>query len=56
MNETAFRNMAAHQAAMGLGKNMLHQGINFAKEYDKIGTIMTKKHSIHLGIIFRNNA
>jgi hypothetical protein len=53
MNETAFRNMVAYQAAMGLARCMLRQSIITEGEYAKIDTIMIKKHNIPLGSIFR---
>jgi hypothetical protein len=56
MPEQSFQNMIAYQAAMGLARSMLHQGIISEEEYDKIDTIMTKKYGLPLDSIFRNNA
>jgi hypothetical protein len=56
MSEQSFQNMIAYQAAMGLARSMLHQGIISEEEYDKIDTIMTKKYGLPLDSIFRNNA
>lgn len=43
----------AYQFAMSLARNMLSQGIISEEEYHKIDTIMTKKHGITQGTIYR---
>lgn len=53
MSEEMFRKISAYRAAMSIARSMLHQGIITQEEYNKIDTIIAKKHGISLDSIFR---
>lgn len=47
------KRVIAYQLAMSLARSMLTQGIISEEEYRKIDTIMTEKHGLFSGTIFR---
>ncbi len=47
------KRLIAYQFAMSLARSMLSQGIITEEEYHKIDAIMTKRHGISPGTIFR---
>lgn len=51
--EDFMREVCAYQAAMAIARNLVSQGVITEDEYANIDTILTKKHGLSLGSIFR---
>ena len=51
-----YQQVTAYQAAMSLARDMLRQGIITRDDYEKIDSIIAKKHGVSSSSLFRFQA